>query len=66
MDLKESYAFDGGNSFAIGGTLEDFEDLDCAGGAKDELFESEIKPIEVENAFAKYNASGFHTHPTYW
>jgi len=44
-NLLESYAFNGGELFTIGGTLEDYEHLVCANGAKDELWESEVKPV---------------------
>lgn len=65
-DLLESYAFNGGETFSIGGNLDDYEDLNCAGGVKDELFESEVKPMEKENALADYIPDRFQTHPTYW
>ena len=33
---KESYAFNGGETFVIGGTGEDMEEVACAGGSADE------------------------------
>lgn len=67
MDLAESYAFNGGESFTIGGTLDDYKELICAGGAADELFGNvTIKPVVIEGVFAEYNANEARTHPTYW
>ena len=42
MNLEESFAFNGGEYFTIGGNLTDYENLACGGGVKDELFESEV------------------------
>ena len=67
MDLAESYAFNGGESFTIGGTLDDYKELICAGGAADELFGNvTIQPVVIEGVFAEYNANEARTHPTYW
>lgn len=48
MGFEESYAFNGGESFAIGGTSEDYESLICTEG-RDAALGFTNKGVTAEN-----------------
>jgi len=48
----ESFAFNGGESFAVGGNVDDWEEYTCADGA-DEGYKFKNKGVVKVNAFAK-------------
>lgn len=50
LGLTESYAFNGGTYFSIGGTLDDYEELVCEGGAKDDGTGFENRPVTKPDA----------------
>jgi len=50
MDLNESYAFNGGSVFAVGGNAEDYESLVCEGGNSDSGVGFTLKPAIKEDA----------------
>lgn len=50
--LQESYAFNGGSTFSIGGNAEDYSKLVCDGGAADNGNGFMNKPVVLENALA--------------
>lgn len=53
LNLTESYAFNGGEYFSIGGTVEDWHELVCEGGAKDEGKGFTNRPIVKEDAISE-------------